>query len=57
MPVQCNICLLSDTDNDWSVLSSCGHVFHTVCLQQELEYRKRCPNCRVSVATGAHNSH
>lgn len=48
--VQCVICLASDTNSeDWSVLTGCGHVFHTHCVLQSLEHSKRCPQCRVSV--------
>ena len=27
----------------------CNHVFHTQCLEQWLEYKKECPNCRTSM--------
>ena len=27
----------------------CNHVFHTQCLEQWLEYKKECPNCRSSM--------
>ena len=27
----------------------CNHVFHTKCLEQWLEYKKECPNCRASM--------
>lgn len=49
MALQCSICLESkSTCPDWSVLVTCGHVFHSTCLFQSLEYRKCCPCCRVS---------
>ena len=27
----------------------CNHVFHAQCLEQWLEYKKECPNCRTSM--------
>ncbi|KAL6786069.1 hypothetical protein ACKKBG_A01270 [Auxenochlorella protothecoides x Auxenochlorella symbiontica] len=51
MALQCSICLESQsTCPDWSVLVTCGHVFHSNCLLQSLEYRKCCPCCRANIS-------
>ncbi len=36
----------SADDRTWSVLP-CGHVYHTTCVAQHLEFKLSCPNCRV----------
>ncbi|KAL0025665.1 hypothetical protein WJX77_002451 [Trebouxia sp. C0004] len=50
--LRCSICLESAKDKQdetgWAVLG-CGHVFHAHCLQQSLEHKKACPNCRKGV--------
>ena len=46
--VQCPICLETDT-GPWYT-TSCGHVFHTACIQKW--NRNTCPLCRGSVAIG-----
>lgn len=51
--LRCSICLEAAKDKQdetgWAVLG-CGHVFHAHCLQQSLEHKKSCPNCRVCEA-------
>jgi len=44
VPTQCTLCL-EDMIENLSV-TSCGHVFHSMCISQGLEYRGQCPNCR-----------
>jgi hypothetical protein len=47
--LHCTICLelaSSADDKTWSVLP-CGHVYHTTCVAQHLEFKQSCPNCRV----------
>jgi len=41
---QCTICM-EDMVEHLSV-TSCGHVFHTMCIFEGLNYRGQCPNCR-----------
>ena len=52
MSVACSICqeIINFCDEEISVLK-CGHLFHKSCLQQWLDTRMTCPECRHSVTT------
>lgn len=48
MALQCSICVDgSNPEAEWSAVRPCGHIFHTHCLQKALDYRNKCPFCRV----------
>ena len=48
--VQCSVCKDVEGPSDsWSVLLGCGHVFHTLCLEQWLAMKPECPMCRVRI--------
>ena len=51
MSVCCSICTetLNLCDEEISVLK-CGHLFHKTCIQQWLDTRMTCPECRCKVA-------
>lgn len=52
--VRCSVCFDTgehESGTGWLAVQPCGHVFHEACLLQSLEYRKACPNCRVSTAS------
>ena len=45
----CPVCLGGEDFEQWSALE-CGHVAHSLCLQQLAEYKQgklECPCCRV----------
>jgi hypothetical protein len=49
--VSCAICYDSAEEREkWSVLLTCGHVFHSTCLESWLQSgdSNPCPTCRVS---------
>ncbi|WZZ59762.1 RING-H2 finger protein ATL81 [Brassica napus] len=44
---QCSICLLEFMDDDtMRLISTCNHVFHTICIDLWFESHKTCPVCR-----------
>ena len=52
--VKCGICHETAHEEEsltWSVLLTCGHVFHSHCLEQALQCQRPsvCPFCRVSL--------
>lgn len=51
MRAQCIICQELFENSDDQVISaiSCGHTFHSHCLNQWLENGRTCPSCRVQV--------
>lgn len=59
--VKCGICLETAHDDEketWSVLLTCGHVFHSNCIELALQSQKPsvCPFCKVSALTSATQS-
>ena len=51
--IKCGICLETAHEEErdtWSVLLTCGHVFHSTCLELALQSQRPsvCPFCRVS---------
>ena len=56
--VHCAVCreVASSSDNkEWCVAASCGHVFHTACLENCFQHDKgSCPICRVGAVESAH---
>ena len=51
MSISCSICHehINFSEDEVSVLN-CGHLFHQGCLQQWLDTRMTCPECRCKVA-------
>ena len=55
--LRCGVCLeicgskeeREQGKEDWSVIMTCGHVLHNVCLRNSLEHKYRCPFCMVSM--------
>ena len=43
---KCTICMNALFDID---VLSCGHMFHTKCIQKWIRYKKSCPICRCIV--------
>lgn len=43
--LSCSICMDSNTDINF-VITSCGHNFHKECVEQWLNVKNNCPNCR-----------
>ena len=31
------------------MLTPCSHIFHAECLEKWFEFKKECPNCRISM--------
>ena len=56
--LRCGVCLeicgskeeREQGKEDWSVILTCGHVLHNVCLMNSLEHNNRCPFCMVSTS-------
>ena len=46
-PAECSICMEQMVKD--LVSTPCGHVFHSVCLYNNQEYRSMCPLCRQRV--------
>lgn len=42
---ECPLCLEPMTKNI-TIALPCGHIFHTKCIKQALQYNNKCPNCR-----------
>jgi len=43
----CSICMENLTKD--MVATKCGHVFHDICIFNNLEYRNECPNCKTRI--------
>ena len=43
--LSCSICMDSNTDINF-VMTSCGHNFHKECVEQWINVKNNCPNCR-----------
>ena len=39
----------SDSNGELYMYTPCSHVFHTECLEKWFEFKKECPNCRISM--------
>jgi hypothetical protein len=46
---KCRICLVSYNGDIYTL--KCGHIFHTHCILQWVEYKNDCPICRCNVPT------
>ncbi|XP_026481086.1 uncharacterized protein LOC113387917 [Ctenocephalides felis] len=42
----CAICLESMIDSDCSIITKCGHMYHTMCIWLSYMDSKKCPMCR-----------
>jgi len=49
MNVNCSTCLELLSPSDDLSCPPCGHVFHTLCIQQCIENTKKCPLCRAVI--------
>ncbi|XP_031629383.1 E3 ubiquitin-protein ligase TRAIP-like [Contarinia nasturtii] len=50
MAIECSICYeIFDKDNSEVVVTKCGHMFHTDCLNDWLKSSNTCPHCRVTI--------
>jgi hypothetical protein len=47
--VKCSICLESATKESELVVAKCGHIFCKACLEQSLQVKRECPNCRKNI--------
>jgi len=45
----CPICLDTMEENNNVFLTLCGHLFHYDCLNEAMQFRKRCPSCRRAI--------
>lgn len=51
MKITCSICFEWCTHDSISVAGTCGHLFHTICLEnwfKQVPQQKSCPQCRRS---------
>lgn len=48
MAIECSICYeIIGNENLEMVVTECGHLFHTICLNDWVTKSSTCPNCRV----------
>ena len=45
--IDCSICLCDMEDKSKMVKTSCGHCFHTTCIDTWLNRNNTCPLCRT----------
>ena len=40
---------ISALNGELYMFTPCSHVFHSECLEKWFEFKKECPNCRISM--------